>query len=123
MEHPLPGDSNRRMRRELLRDSLLQRACVVVFLLSASGVSAAQSKGLPAGPMQAKVKAACTQCHSASKITSQHKTRKEWDAQLDKMIGLGAEVPDSERAAFLNYLTKNFGPEGSKAAPKKNTAE
>ncbi len=70
--------------------------------------------------MQAKVKAACTQCHAASKITSQHKTRQEWSAQLDKMIGLGAEVPDSQRAAFLTYLTKNFGPEKSaKAGSKK----
>ena len=77
--------------------------------------------------MQAKVKAACTQCHNASRITSQHKTRQEWSDQLDKMIGLGAEVPDSERAAFLAYLTKNFGPEkgtsakGTKAAAKKTT--
>lgn len=69
--------------------------------------------------MQAKVKAACTQCHAASKITSQHKTRQEWNTQLDKMIGLGAEVPDSERAAFLSYLTKNFGPaKGAKVAKK-----
>ena len=66
--------------------------------------------------MQAKVKAACTQCHTASRITKQHMTRQKWDAQLDKMIGLGANVPDSERKAFLNYLTKNFGPEkGAKA--------
>ena len=61
--------------------------------------------------MQAKVKAACTQCHAASRITKQHKTRQEWNDQLYKMIGLGANVPDSERKAFLNYLTKNFGPE------------
>ena len=61
--------------------------------------------------MQAKVKAACTQCHAAARITKQHKTRQEWNDQLDKMIGLGANVPDLERKAFLNYLTKNFGPE------------
>ncbi len=61
--------------------------------------------------MQAKVKAACTQCHSAARITKQHKTRREWNDQLDKMIGLGADVPDSDRKAFLNYLTRNFGPE------------
>ena len=61
--------------------------------------------------MQAKVKAACTQCHAAARITKQHKTRQEWNDQLDKMIGLGANVPDSDRKAFLNYLTKNFGPE------------
>jgi hypothetical protein len=74
--------------------------------------------------MQAKIKAACTQCHAASKITSQHKTRQEWSDQLDKMVGLGAEVPDSERASFLNYLSKNFGPEkAAKTAVKKTTEE
>lgn len=73
--------------------------------------------------MQAKVKAACTQCHAASKITSQHKTRQEWNAQLDKMIGLGAEVPDSQRAAFLAYLTKNFGPEKSAKAGSRKSAD
>ncbi|MBI1740981.1 MAG: hypothetical protein HY233_08035 [Acidobacteriales bacterium] len=71
--------------------------------------------------MQAKVKAACTQCHNASRIADQHLTRREWSDKLDKMAGLGADVPDSERTAFLNYLTRNFGPEKSaKAATKKS---
>jgi hypothetical protein len=92
-------------------------AAVMAALVSAQNSSdEGPSKPLPPGPMQAKVKAACTQCHAASRITKQHKTRQEWDAQLDKMIGLGANVPDSERKAFLNYLTRNFGPEkGAKA--------
>ena len=83
----------------------------------------AQSKPLPPGPMQAKIKAACTQCHNAVRITEQHKSRKEWNDQLDKMIGLGAEVPDEERTGFLDYLTKHFGPEkaASKAATKART--
>ncbi len=73
--------------------------------------------------MQSKVKATCTQCHNAARITEQHFTKQEWSNQLDKMIGLGAEVQDSDRAALLNYLSKNFGPDKEgKAAPKK-TAE
>jgi quinoprotein glucose dehydrogenase len=89
----------------------------VVALLSAQdSADSGPSKPLPPGPMQAKVKAACTQCHTAARITKQHLTREEWNDQLDKMVGLGADVPDSERRAFLNYLTKNFGPErGTKA--------
>jgi hypothetical protein len=91
----------------------------MVALVSAQDSSdEGPSKPLPPGPMQAKIKAACTQCHTASRITKQHMSRQEWDAQLDKMIGLGANVPDSERKAFLNYLTKNFGPE--KAVKAKN---
>ncbi len=71
--------------------------------------------------MQAKVKAACTQCHNAARITDQHFSREEWSKQLDKMVALGAEVADTDRPALLNYLTKNFGPEkGAKTAEKKS---
>ena len=38
-------------------------------------------------------------------------TRKQWSDELGKMEGLGAVIPDADRNAFLNYLTKNFGPE------------
>jgi len=74
--------------------------------------------------MQAKVKAACTQCHNASRITEQHLTRQEWSVQLDKMAALGAEIQDADRPALLTYLTKNFGPEkGGKTAAKKSTED
>ena len=71
----------------------------------------APGKPLPPGPMQAKVKAACTQCHNTSRITEQHLTRQQWSAQLEKMEGLGAVIPDADRNAMLNYLVKNFGPQ------------
>lgn len=100
---------------------MLQRVFLAVFLFAFLGLAGAQSKPLPLGPMQAKVKAACTQCHNASRIADQHLTRQEWSDKLDKMAGLGADVPDSERAAFLNYLTRNFGPEkAAKATTKKS---
>jgi hypothetical protein len=76
--------------------------------------------------MQAKVKAACTSCHNTSRITGQHLTRTQWSDQLEKMEGLGAVIPDADRNAFLNYLTKNFGPgkgatrDAAKTAAKKS---
>lgn len=70
--------------------------------------------------MQAKVKAACTTCHNAKRITQQHLTRQQWSRKLDKMVGLGAEVPNSQRAALLNYLTKNFGPDKAAKAEEKD---
>ena len=74
--------------------------------------------------MQAKIKAACTQCHNATRITDQHLSRKQWSDQLDKMEGLGAVIPESDRNAMLAYLTKNFGPgkDGGKTAVKKATS-
>lgn len=80
----------------------------------------APGKPLPPGPMQAKVKAACTQCHNATRITEQHLTRQQWSDQLDKMEGLGAVISESDRNAMLAYLTKNFGPgKSGKTAVKK----
>ncbi len=73
--------------------------------------------------MQAKVKASCTSCHKADRITEQHLTRQQWSEQFEKMEGLGAVFADSDRAAMLGYLTKNFGPgKNGKSAVKKPTA-
>ena len=81
----------------------------------------APSKPLPPGPMQAKVKTNCTQCHNTTRITEHHFSRMQWSDELDKMVGLGATIPDSDRKDYLDYLTANFGPQkgDAKAAPPK----
>jgi hypothetical protein len=95
-----------------------------MFLFTFLSLAGAQTKPLPPGPMRAKVKATCTQCHNAARITEQHLTKQEWSNELDKMLGLGAEVQDSDRAALLSYLSKNFGPEKvGKTSPKKSSEE
>jgi hypothetical protein len=85
-------------------------------ILANAQAPTAPGKPLPPGPMQAKVKAACTSCHNTSRITEQHLTRQQWSAQLEKMEGLGAVIDDADRDPMLDYLTKNFGP--AKGAPK-----
>ena len=85
--------------------------------------TAPTGKPLPPGPMQPKIKAACTQCHAPDRITEQHLSRDQWSDELTKMEGLGAVIPDTDRAAMLNYLVKNFGPPkgGAKTSVKKAT--
>jgi hypothetical protein len=97
----------------------------VIFLFASIMLASAQApsvpgKPLPPGPMRAKIKAACTQCHNTSRITEQHLTRQQWSGELEKMEGLGAVIPDSDRTALLNYLTANFGAQKGavKDAPK-----
>ncbi len=94
---------------------MLQRLYLIALLLVSINLAVAEDaatpgKRLPPGPMQAKVKAACTQCHNATRITEQHMSRQQWSDQLDKMESLGANIPAEDREGFLKYLTKNFGP-------------
>jgi hypothetical protein len=102
---------------------VFQRILVVFFLFSSIIMASAQApsapgKPLPPGPMQPKIKAACTQCHNAGRITEQHMTRQQWSEELEKMEALGAVIPDADRNAFLNYLTRNFGPGKGGAKPE-----
>jgi hypothetical protein len=94
---------------------LLQRRFVSLFLFvwtSLAGAQAPSAPGrpLPPGPLQAKVKATCTQCHNTARITEKRLTRQQWSDELDKMEGLGAVIPESDRGAILAYLAKNLGP-------------
>jgi hypothetical protein len=106
---------------------VFNRIFPAVVLLASSILASAQAptapgKPLPAGAMQPKIKAACTQCHNAGRITEQHLTREQWSGELEKMEGLGAAIPEADRNAFLNYLTRNFGPEKSASKPAKKPA-
>ncbi len=75
--------------------------------------------------MQAKVKATCTQCHTTARITEKRLTRQQWSNELDKIEGLGAVIPESQRNAILTYLAKNLGPVKSvaRSASHKSTED
>jgi hypothetical protein len=107
---------------------LFRRICLAAGVCGSVCLALAQApttlaKPLPPGPMQAKVKAACTQCHNTGRITEQRLTREQWIKELKKMDGLGANIPQADRNAILNYLARNFGPTkaGEKTEVKKAT--
>jgi hypothetical protein len=83
----------------------------LLLLLGAVSVARAQSLDLPAGPVQAKVRTACAECHDASIIRQQRLSEKVWTKELDKMIKWGALVDPADRGAFIEYLSVNFPPD------------
>ena len=55
-------------------------------------------------------KNACLICHEDDVIRQQRLTRAQWDRELNKMTGWGAQVSPNIRDSFLDYLSTNFGP-------------
>jgi hypothetical protein len=72
-------------------------------------ISRAQSPDLPPGPVQAKARTACLECHEARIILQQRLGKPAWTKEVDKMIKWGAVVEASDRDAFIEYLSANFG--------------
>jgi hypothetical protein len=105
-----------------LRISNFQRSLgkIALLLMGVSMLGRAQSPDLPAGPVQAKVKTACTECHDSRLIVQQRLGTNVWGKEIDKMVKWGAVVDPTDRDAFINYLSINFPPD-KPAEPVKRT--
>ena len=87
------------------------RNLLFAFLLCLAPFARAQSPELPAGPMQAKVTTACTECHESRIILQQRLSKGAWTKEVDKMIKWGAVVDPADRDSFIDYLSINFPPD------------
>lgn len=71
----------------------------------------------PPGEGKSVADSACLTCHSTDLVRQQRLTEKQWTANLTKMIGWGAEVPESRKETLIAYLVKNFGPDNDRFEP------
>src|SRR6266568_122554 len=78
------------------------------LLFAAAPWTLAQSNELPAGPMQAKVMTACTECHESRILLQQRLSKAAWTKEVDKMVKWGAFVDPADRDGFIDYLSSNF---------------
>lgn len=54
----------------------------------------------------------CTKCHTLGPIEVAHKTRKEWEDTVYRMIQRGANLSDAEAQKVIDYLAQAHGPQG-----------
>lgn len=94
---------------------------VTLVSLIGSTTSQAQSLDLPPGPVQEKVRTACTECHDSRIIQQQRLGSKAWTKEVDKMIKWGAVVDLADRNAFIDYLSTNFPPDKTVEPGKRAT--
>jgi hypothetical protein len=71
----------------------------------------------PGGPAKVVADQACLNCHASDVVRQQKLTEKQWTANVTKMIGWGAEVPESRKDELVRYLAANFGPDNSAFQP------
>jgi hypothetical protein len=80
-------------------------------------VLGSQLAELPAGPGKATADAACLRCHSGDILRQQRLNEKQWTANVAKMAGWGADVPEDKKDELVSYLVKNFGPDNDRFKP------
>jgi hypothetical protein len=88
--------------------SRLNVLLALLLSLTCVAVSRAQSADLPPGPLLAKMKTACLECHDSGIIVQQRLGKAAWTKEVDKMIKWGALVDPGGRDAFIEYLSENF---------------
>ena len=53
-------------------------------------------------------KAACFACHDEHMMQQQHLTGAQWDREMNKMTGWGAQIKPEDRESILKYLSDHF---------------
>ncbi|MCM0080880.1 cytochrome c [Geomonas sp. Red32] len=79
-----------------------------------AGLAAAAS----AGTVEEGAKAyqeICAPCHSTDMrpLDGLHLSRSQWQEQIDRMSGFGADIPSGKVPALLDYLVATHGPAGN----------
>ena len=84
----------------------MRKSYWLALLLALPVVGLAQP---PAGAQQAFQKV-CGACHSLETVTSQRRTRAQWQESITSMIARGAKGTEEEFSLILDYLTVQYGP-------------
>jgi hypothetical protein len=93
------------------------------WALSENPVAASVTADLPPGPMQAKARTACLECHEARIILQQRLSKAAWTKEVDKMVKWGAVVDPTDRDSLIDYLSTNFSPNQPPYVPQRTTAD
>ena len=97
--------------RLCLRQITSARACLlgvsVVALLSSARPAAAQDP-FPEGPGKDATVRMCGTCHPAERSAAVRLSHAGWKDVMAKMVALGAQGSDADRALVLEYLSTSF---------------
>ena len=50
----------------------------------------------------------CTKCHTLERVEAAKKTLEEWKANVERMVGNGAELNEAEQKVAIEYLSNTY---------------
>ena len=89
---------------------LYNAAAPMPVTISKSRPAPASVTSEPAQPEPDGYKASCFGCHDDHMMRQQHITRAQWDREVAKMTGWGAQVKPEQRDGLLDYLAARYKP-------------
>jgi sulfite oxidase len=78
----------------------------LAITISTQAPASATAASTPETASVDSYKAACFSCHDEHMMQQQRLTREQWDREINKMTGWGAQVRAQDRDAILNYLSR-----------------
>src|SRR5215471_6758646 len=111
----------------------LTRACAGVFFVTLT-VSVSAQRGaqrpparppqsttppVPTGstagadPREATARRLCTQCHPFENVVAIRRTRPQWEATVENMVGRGARGTQAEFSSVIDFLSEKYGLSGT----------
>lgn len=83
-------------------------ATLMAFALGKGIAAAPQPEAAETAPPR-PAEQACGECHAFELVTRTHRTRRQWEAQLETMIARGARITSAEFDAIADYLAAHYG--------------
>jgi len=66
-----------------------------------------------ADPREATARKLCTQCHPFENVVAIRRTRAQWEATVENMVGRGARGTQAEFASVIDFLSEKYGLSGT----------
>jgi mono/diheme cytochrome c family protein len=109
---------------------LLTPACAGLFIVSLAASMGAQRQPPPrppqaatapaptgtvagADPREATARKLCIQCHPFENVIAIRRTRPQWEATVENMVGRGARGTPAEFASVIDFLSEKYGLNGT----------
>src|SRR5215475_4429749 len=89
---------------------ILPRHYGLILISGLLGASAAIAQQLPDAPGKETTLRLCSGCHNADIVFQHRQGRDEWNAEIQKMIAVGAQGTPAQFTEVLTYLAGNFAP-------------